>query len=747
MGNGKDIQFMPLFYPEGIPTNQISNYLDKEAILGLRLKGEYGKTVTPASPPTVTRFMYKYELQVDALEDSDIYLYAMNHGTLRYFLMGETVSDEYTFSENVLELEPSRSLYESILPIDIHRHVRKFYFGNIDEAACETALKDNVLKLALLPWVRNKVATLLSGDPTTDDQVEAYHTLFVNGDQPIPVQAGERIGAIAADPDDSELNRLNFYVLCEFDEDAFDFIDRTDREDFIKAFFDGCRRSPGKRLFTNASQMAGHPLIALICQTSVASGRIDVVDTKLGTFNKYAHIPPIEEGHYLPIDFDRYPPTIVLQGSKSGMALDTKLDNQFGSHYGEVKLKIYNPDGRTLEIEASKDGEEEDEFSLSTDSVMTSDTVITITSRSADKGEFSLSIYDATDGSSSRVLAQTLTILQLPLKAEMVRVFKLHIPTQGVSAALPAGQVERIADLSTGNIETASKMETFFAEVNAIIGRQANVYLFPETAFVASAFEVNEIPFPEMFYSESSPSVDSVQFAAIKTALPDGTRFSVLFSTFFQNTEPSRELMESLWDITTEQDHKSLLNFLGNINPTDWDNLMADFTMAGLETLTADWESTSTPSAGAPLLIRFGGGAAVTIAKPDPSNVTDNIGVSVLFPGFPHLAITVAHEFLHQVFQVIFHQNYLVDRECPNAAGTCELTSKIHLAHVKTEFTPSKPPAFTDQDQLANNSDSSLNNNLMNSALGMNVVTDVAFNPAEQYKLTSRQAALINDNL
>jgi hypothetical protein len=227
--------------------------------------------------------------------------------------------------------------YHIYMPHSVSALYRAFYVNiEVDNSLLTSLITAYVSET----YGRNRTAEY---ELDTGNWVDDYLTLFLNHNEPIPVNANASIGPILQHAASSDEYRLSMFFLGR------------ELEDFtpnVHSFFDYYQRQPffdvsQSNVFIGFHSLAGHPLIqSFNPQKAVEAARVDILnqDTFLGKHDDIFT-------DYLELDWEAHPEKLVVQNPpQTPLAGPAAVDVDLTGH-GESRFTVFNPDNVNLLVE------------------------------------------------------------------------------------------------------------------------------------------------------------------------------------------------------------------------------------------------------------------------------------------------------------------------------------------------------------------------------------------------------------
>ncbi len=320
-------------------------------------------------------------------------------------------------------------------------NIKRCYCLNFEESSLETHLVGLIQSNHGEDELRARLDFI--GHPTTktghDLAVEYFTwfksepTLFVlaNGGEPIADLSENSSGS-------APLYGLTAYFGTGTDLGALSW----DAEDSVRSYFQYYKRLRNDSFLPSIS-LSGHPMISHVLGVTPGECRVDFLDDdEQPSVDKYL-------SNTLALDADVHPNVLVVPTTNT---VD-RNGQTFPSSNGEVDLYIYNPEGEDLVVTSS------DSSLLSIDgaaeSNIASTVFVTLKALTAATGSATLYVRRRSDSTEIR----SLTVQFLEVHSVPIKFFKLR------------------DDVHEGDGD-GDGVATLIDEVNAILGPQANVYIY-----------------------------------------------------------------------------------------------------------------------------------------------------------------------------------------------------------------------------------------------------------------------------
>ncbi len=451
----------------------------------------------------------EYRFTIDVTADANFKkLFAMNKCLVRFYAAGTEIpffasgrTNNYSPGAAFLEMTVLEVTANDLQPAFPARAssdiiVRRYYCLNFDEASIETPMVSLIESYHEEDELRAKLDFI--GHPTTktghDLALEYFARFKTDSSLFILANGGDEIATLKENSSGSApVYGLTLFFGTGAELDSLSW----NADDSVKTYFQYYQRLRNDSFLSPVS-LAGHPMISRILGLTQDECRVDFVDVEAEPeVDKYL-------SNALSLDPDVHPNVLVVPTTKTA----SKNGQTFPSSSGEVQLYVYNPDAVDLVVTSS------DSSLLSIDgaaeSNVSSTIFVTLKALTSATGSATLYVRRRSD----RTVFRSLTVQFLDVHVVPIKFFKLH------NAAFE-GDVDDIAAL--------------IEEVNAILGPQANVYVYSADVDASNQPVTGEITVPDSLewdvyvYAGTPPSAASADWSTLAAAISTGYRYSYCF--------------------------------------------------------------------------------------------------------------------------------------------------------------------------------------------------------------------------
>ncbi len=411
----------------------------------------------------------EYRFTVDAATDANLRtLFAMCKCLIRFYAAGTEIpffsgggkTNTYNPGVSFLEmtlLEVTATHLQPAFPARASRDInlKKCFCLNFDEPSLELFLVDLIQQYHGEDELRARLDFI--GQPTTKtgpDLAAEYFTWF-KADPTLFVLANGG-DAIAALSEDSSGSAPLYGLTAYFGTGANPGAPSWDAEDSVRSYFRYYKRLRNDSSVPSVS-LSGHPMISRILGVTPGECRVDFLDDdEEPDVDKYL-------SNTLALDADVHPNVLVVPTTKTA----SKNGQSLPSSGGEVDLYIYNPQGEELVVTSADDSL----LSIDggTESNVSTTVFVTLKAITAVPGSTTLYVRRRSDSTEIR----SLTVQFLDLQTVPIKFFKLR------------------DDVHAGN---DAGVATLIDKVNAILGPQANVYIYSAEVDAGNVPVVDEVP-------------------------------------------------------------------------------------------------------------------------------------------------------------------------------------------------------------------------------------------------------------
>ena len=387
-------------------------------------------------------------------------VYALTTGFLFYLTAGQSLPSllggtQVRAGETLLVLLPIQTIWDRWKEshpgnrplLDQCAYLNIDLVSDLGSSDTDPCLK-NLIKSSTTREYYNKVYDEYTGDdlPADENWEDIYIQLFkTHPEIPIVVQGGKQIGWTKTYNGSASPQHLMMFF-------SFEGAWNSLTDETVKPFFRYFKRRPG---------LAGHPLIAKLLQQSVRAGTVDVIKpyseqglrSKLWLNSEFARMESSgsRTHHPLAIDPDQHPHRVIVPCKP-----DPVPENPtFRDDHWVTLLNINNPLEVTIEIQGSIPG-----LTITPRDFQAKNQIVEIKLDGILPDPIETTIQIVVKESTGNSTAFDLILRFLNFYAIPVRFYKLANMTYNV------------------NIDEA-KLSLVIAYANEILGRQANVYIYP----------------------------------------------------------------------------------------------------------------------------------------------------------------------------------------------------------------------------------------------------------------------------
>lgn len=451
----------------------------------------------------------EYRFTINAAADAGYRkLFAMSKCLVKFYAAGVEIpffasgrTNNYNPGAAFLEmtvLEVTANDFQPALPARATSDmiVRRYYCLNFDEASIETPLVSLIESYHEEDELRAKLDFIGHTTTKTGHELALEYFTWFKTDTSLFILAngGDEIATLKESSSGSApVYGLTLYFGTGASLDSLSW----NSDDSVKTFFQYYQRLRNDSFISPVS-LAGHPMIACILGLTQGECRVDFLDVEAEPeVDKYL-------GNALALDPDVHPNILVVPTTRTA----SKNGQTFPSGSGEVDLYIYNPDAVDLVVTSSDstlltiDGAAESNVSTTV--------FVTLKALTAATGSATLHVRRRSD----LTVIRSLTVQFLDVHVVPIKFFKLHNTTL-------EGNVDDIA--------------TLIEEVNAILGPQANVYVYSAEVDSGSQPVAGEIAVPDSLgwdvyvYAGAPPSAASADWNTLTTTIGSAYRYSYCF--------------------------------------------------------------------------------------------------------------------------------------------------------------------------------------------------------------------------